>query len=255
MGINREQVVKVAMYDYTVPGDVTGLSAAYSAYKVADPTTLGDWTTFNVEKANQMLDAAGLKKGGDGIRVLPDGTRMSYELQVVSGWSDWVSACQIVAQNLKAIGLDVTVKTYDFSAWFDKVQKGDYTMSIGWSTNGATPFNFYRGQMSNRTFNAIGTASGENWHRYVSTKADELLNQFAGTSDVAKQKEIALELQKTFADEAPSIPLFPGPSWYEYNTTRFEGFPTKDNQYAVGSFFGQKTPEQLIVMTTVKPKQ
>ena len=74
------------------------------------------------------------------------------------------------------------------------------------------------------------------------------------TADAAKQKDIAAQLQQTFADEAPALPLFPGPDWYEYNTTRFTGFPTKDNPYAVGSFFNQGTPEQLIVMTTIKPK-
>jgi peptide/nickel transport system substrate-binding protein len=159
-----------------------------------------------------------------------------------------------MAQNLKALGFEVSVKTYDFSAWLDRVQKGEFDMSIGWSTGGATPFNYYRGQMSAATFKDIGTVAGENWHRYKSEKADELLNQFAATSDEAEQKAIAEQLQQTFAAEAPAVPLFPGPSWYEYNTTRFEGFPTKDNPYAVGSFFHQGTPEQLIVMTTVKPK-
>ncbi len=253
MAINRKQIVTVAMYDYTKPADVTGLSEAYPNFKIADPSSLGNWTDFDVKKANDMLDAAGLKRSGE-TRTTADGTPLKYEINVVSGWSDWVSAVQIIAQNLKAVGIDATVKTYDFSAWFDRVQKGDFDMSIGWSTGGATPFNYYRGQMSQRTFKPVGEVAGENWHRYVSKKADDLLVQFAGTSDAAQQKQIAEQLQRTFAEEAPAVPLFPGPSWYEYNTTRFEGFPTKDNPYAVGSFFNQGTPEQLIVLTTVKAK-
>ena len=31
---------------------------------------------------------------------------------------------------------------------------------------------------------------------------------------------------------APSIPLFPGLAWGEYNSTRFKGFPTAENPYA-----------------------
>ncbi|HEY0604730.1 MAG TPA: ABC transporter substrate-binding protein [Herpetosiphonaceae bacterium] len=254
MAINREQIVKVAMYDYTKPADPTGLSDAYPNFKLQNAATVADWTTLNVEKANQLLDAAGLTKGANGIRNKPDGTPMTYEINVVSGWSDWVSAVQIIAQNLKDVGIEATVKTYDFSAWIDRVQKGEFDMSIGWSSGGATPFNYYRGQMSASTKKDIGAIGGENWHRFASAKADELLNQFAGTADPAQQKAIAEQLQQTFAEEAPAIPLFPGPSWYEYNTTRFEGFPTKDDPYAVGSFFNQGTPEQLIVMTTVKPK-
>ena len=44
-------------------------SHGYAAWKVADPSKLGDWTTYNADKANQMLDAAGYKKGADGIRT------------------------------------------------------------------------------------------------------------------------------------------------------------------------------------------
>ncbi|HEX6291217.1 MAG TPA: ABC transporter substrate-binding protein [Herpetosiphonaceae bacterium] len=254
MALNREQIVKVAMYDYTKPADPTGLSEAYPNFKLKDAATIANWTTLNVDEANKMLDAAGLARGAGGTRMKPDGTPMQYEINVVSGWSDWVSAVQIMAQNLKAVGIEATVKTYDFTAWIDRVQKGEFDMSIGWSTGGATPFNYYRGQMSASTKKAIGEIGGENWHRYASPKADELLTKFASTADEAEQKQLAEELQKTFAAEAPAIPLFPGPSWYEYNTTRFDGFPTKDNPYAVGSFFHQSTPEQLIVMTTVKPK-
>jgi peptide/nickel transport system substrate-binding protein len=254
MALDRNQIVKVAMYDYTKPADPTGLSEAYPNFKVANAATLADWTTMNVDKANQMLDAAGLKRGSDNMRTGADGKPLKYEINVVTGWSDWVSSCQIMAQNLKAIGIDATVKTYDFSAWLDRVQKGDFDISIGWSSGGATPFNYYRGQMSQRSIRTAGEAAGENRQRYVSKTADDLLNQFAATSDAAQQKAIAEKLQQTFADEAPAIPLFPGPDWYEYNTTRFDGFPTKDNPYAVGSFFNQSTPEQLIVMTTIKPK-
>jgi peptide/nickel transport system substrate-binding protein len=254
MAINRQQIVKIAMYDYTKPADVTGLSEAYPNYKVKDPASLGDWTTFSVDKANQLLDAAGLKRGAGDIRTLADGKPMRYDINVVSGWSDWVSACQIIAQNLKAVGIEGAVKSYDFSAWFDRVQKGDFDISIGWSSGGATPYNYYRDQMSKRSLKPVGEVAGANWHRYVSTKGDELLNQFAATSDPAQQKQIAEQLQRTFAEEAPAVPLFPGPEWYEYNSARFDGFPTKDNPYAVGSPFGQGTPEQLLVMTSIKPK-
>ena len=253
MAVDRNQIVQVAMYDYTKPADVTGLSDAYPAYKVADPSKLGTWTTMDVDAANKLLDAAGLTKGADGIRTV-DGKPLKYDINVVTGWTDWVSACQIMAQNLKAVGIDAQVKPYDFSAWLDRVQKGDFDMSIGWSSGGATPYEYYRDQMSQRSIKPLGEAAGANWHRYVSKTADDLLNQIAATSDAAEQKSIAEKLQQTFSDEAPAVPLFPGPYWYEYNTTRFTDFPTKDNPYAAGSFFNQGTPEQLIVMTTIKPK-
>lgn len=254
MAINRDQIVTVAMYDYTKPADVTGLSDAFPSYKVADPSSLGNWTDFNVEEANAMLDAAGLARGADGIRTLPDGTPMVYDINVVSGWSDWVSACNIMAQNLEEVGIQATVQAYDFSAWIDRVQKGEFDMSIGWSNGGATPVNYYRGQMATTTVKPVGELSDLNWHRFGLPAADELFAQFAATSDAAEQKGIAEQMQQLFAENAPAIPLFPGPQWYEYNTSRFTDFPTEENPYAGGSPFGLGTPEQLILMTTVKPK-
>lgn len=252
MAINRDQIVKVAMYSYTKPADATGLSDAYPSYKNQSIVDAGKgWVTLNVEEANKMLDAAGLTKGADGIRTV-DGQPMTYDINVVSGWSDWVSACNIMAQNLKAVGINATVKSYDFSAWFDRVQKGEFDMSIGWSSGGATPLNYYRGQMATTKVKPVGETSDENWHRFGSADADKLLAQFAATSDAAEQKKVAEQLQQLFADNAPAVPLFPGPAWYEYNSTRFTGWPSKDDPYVVGSPFG--ATEQLLLMTSIKPK-
>ena len=249
MAINREQIVQIAMYDYTHPSDSTGLSDAYEKWKNADAAG-ADWVKMDVDKANELLDAAGLKKDGD-TRSTADGKPMTYDLNVVSGWSDWVQSCEIMAKNLSEIGIKAEVKTYDFAAWFDRVQKGDFDLSIGWSSGGPTPFNFYRGVMSSTTAKPIGELGSENWHRFTSPEADKLLDQFAGTSDEAEQKKIASELQMIYMENAPGIPLFPGPQWGEYNDTRFTGFPSEEDPYALLSTY--ESPERLFVLTTIKP--
>jgi peptide/nickel transport system substrate-binding protein len=197
-----------------------------------------------------MLDAAGLTRDGD-LRKTADGKAMEFDLNVVSGWSDWVQACDIMSRNLADIGFKVTVKPYDQTTWQTRVQNGDFTMSIGWSSGGPTVVNFYRGQMSSVTWNEIGTSSSENWHRFKSEEADTLLTQFASTSDEAEQRQIAVQLQQLFADLAPAVPLFPGPQWGEFVTLRFEGFPSEENPYAVLSTWDNT---RGIVMTTVTPK-
>lgn len=248
MAINREQIVAVAMYDYTHPADSTGLSDAAESWKVAEATT-AEWVTQNADGANALLDGAGLTLNGD-VRSLPDGTAMEYELNVVSGWSDWVQAVDIIAQNLAEIGIRATVKPYDQTTWQTRVQNGEFTMTIGWSAQGSTPFNFYRGVMSSETKVPIGESAGENWHRFASPEADELLARFAATSDEAEQLELVNQLQQIYADVAPAIPLFPGPQWGEFNTTRFEGFPSEENPYCLLSTYAA---ERLILLTTITP--
>jgi peptide/nickel transport system substrate-binding protein len=249
MAINRDQIVQIAMYDYTHPADTTGLSDAYDNVRDEEAANAG-WATYDVDAANEMLDAAGLAMDGD-VRKLEDGTAMEFELNVVSGWTDWVQSCEIMAQNLEDIGFKVTVQPYEQATWQTNVQNGDFTMSIGWATGGATVFNFYRGIMSSTTWREIGESAGENWHRFKLEEADKLLDDFAATSDPEEQKAIAVELQKLYAEHAPAVPLFPGPEWGEYNTMRFEGFPNEENPYALLSTFSN---EALLVFTTVTAK-
>jgi peptide/nickel transport system substrate-binding protein len=247
--VDREQIVAVAMYDYTHPADSSGLSDAFPAFKTDDDSTKGEWVTMDVDAANAALDAAGLTKDGDTRSV--DGTAMEYELLVVTGWSDWVASCEIMAQNLADVGIKATVTPLDYNAWYDKVTKGDFTMSIGWSDGGATPYSFYLGCMSSTTVKPVGTLSPQNWQRFGSEEADALLTQMAATSDIEEQKTIVAQLQELYNQNAPGVPLFPGPQWGEYITLRFDGFPNEDNPYAILSTYDN--PERLTVMTTIAP--
>ena len=61
-------------------------------------------------------------------------------------------------------------------------------------------------------------------------------------------------LQRTFAAEAPAIPLYPNPSWGEFNTRRFTGFPSAANPYADPSPNKTDRGETLLVLTTVEPR-
>ncbi len=247
--IDRDQIVTVAMYDYTHPADSSGLSDAFPAFKTEDASTQGEWVKLNVDAANAALDAAGLTKDGDTRSA--DGEKMEYELLVVTGWSDWVASCEIMAANLAEVGIKVTVTPLDYNAWYDKVSKGEFDMSIGWSDGGATPYSFYLGCMSTATVRPIGTLSPQNWQRFGSEEADALLDQMAATSDEAEQKTIVAQLQEIYNQNAPGVPLFPGPQWGEYVTLRFDGFPNADNPYAILSTYDN--PERLTVMTTIGP--
>jgi peptide/nickel transport system substrate-binding protein len=249
LALNREQICDIAMFGYTHPADATGLPDSFDSIK-DETAKAADWVAYDVDRANEMLDVAGLAMDGD-VRKTADGTAMEFELNVVSGWSDWVQSCDIMARNLEEIGFKVTVKPYDQTTWQTRVQDGDFTMSIGWSVIGATVFTFYRATMSTLTYNPIGTSSVDNWHRFKLAEADDLLNQFAATSDDAEQQTIANQLQQLFADSAPAVPLFPGPQWGEFNTQRFEGFPSEEDPYCLLSTWEW---ERGIVLTTIKPK-
>lgn len=247
MAIDRQLIVDIAMSGYTTPADVTGLSNYFKSWKVDDPGALGTWTDYNVKEANRLLDEAGLEKSG-GVRVLPDGTRMEYELDVVGNFTNQVTAADIIVQGLDAIGIKVTINPMDFGGLFQALMMGDFDMALFFS-GGVTPYAFYQGNMSAATYAPAGQpAYLGNYVRFVSEEADALLTQWASTLDPAEQKSIAAELQRVFAENAPTLPLYYQPAWQIYKTNNFTGFPTAEAPYAIGTGDSGNSNLLLVIM-------
>lgn len=254
MAIDRELMVDVAAFRYTHPADATGMSASYAAWLDSTAVAAGDWVRHDPARANAILDSLGFARGTDGIRRLPDGRPLRWEVLTVSGWSDWVRASQILVRGLRAAGVDASVRTYDFGAWFQKVQEGDFDLSMGWSIEGPAPWHLYRWLMSSATVKPLGQVSAGNWHRYSSPAADSVLTAFEAATDPAEQRRLSNAMQRIFVAEAPAIPLYPNPTWAEFNTRRVEGFPTAADPYADPSPNKMERGEILLVLTSLRPR-
>lgn len=251
--IDRERIVRIAMQGYTYQSPATGLTDLYKQYK--DPRLIdeiGDFTTHDVKKAAELLDEAGFRSGPEGMRVHPDGRPWRVDVNCVAGWSDWIIAGQIIVKNLRSIGIDATLRTYDFGAYFQRLRTGDFELSISWSTTGGPSlYTYYHRQMSTETVRPIGVDAEYNWQRFGSKEADDLLRQLARTSDPVLERKLALDLQRIFVETAPALPLFPGPAWGEYVSTRVTGFPTKENPYAPLAPY--RHPGYLLTLLELQP--
>lgn len=257
MSFDREKLIQIALQGKSAASDVTGLSAGYAAWKVADASALGDWTTLNLDKANQTLDEAGYVKGSDGVRTNPDGTRWAFELLMVNGFSDWLAVAPTLKENLESIGFEITINNYDPGQTFGKWFVGDFQMSLYFGIDADTPYTYYRNIMSSETFHPVGeqTGFGQNFWRVVVPDADEQLQIFATTGDVEVQKQAAIELQKIFADNAPVIPLWHAPTFYCYSDAQVGGWANEDNPFARVMPIGQNaSSEQLLQMVAWKAK-
>ncbi|MFN8531105.1 MAG: ABC transporter substrate-binding protein [Anaerolineae bacterium] len=254
MAINRDQISLIGEGGVVSPTDVTGLTGFYNAWKVADVSSLGDWTTYNPDAANQLLDAAGLTRGSDGIRVLPDGTRMSYDVMVLPA-PNWIADLQIASENLADVGIELNVvPNPNFPEWLQTQQTGNFDMIFSIVDGNATPFRFYRMTMSSELLAPEGTAAQGNYSRYSGGAADDLLTQFSSASSLDQEHQIVDQLQQVFASEVPAVPLVPLGGMGLINTTRFTGFPTTDNYYASAQPNPTFFADILVVLTTITPK-
>ena len=251
--INREQIVKIAMNDYTVPAHITGLSEIMNDWK-GNTSKYKDWTKFDINKSRAILNGIGYKINPKTNLIIDEnGNTIPFEIIVVSGWSDWLRAGQIISRNLKEIGIDANVRTYDFGAWFDRLRTGQFDLAIAWAEKGNTPYNMYRGLMASEYVKPVGESSDLNWHRYGNESIDSLCKKFIKTSNKEEIKDIILDMQKIFIKNIPAIPLFAEPNWGQFNSTRFTNFPNKNNPYAALS--PNNMPEALLVLVELEPVQ
>ncbi|MEZ0076442.1 ABC transporter substrate-binding protein [Planotetraspora sp. GP83] len=247
LALDRQRMIDIAVWGKSAPANATGLPAG--PYKDwIDPAVVQEgasWVGHDAAKAGALLDEAGLKKGADGFRALPDGTPLKLSIIVPTGWNDWISSSQCVADNLKEVGIRVELKTIAYETWTDSTYQGRFDLTLGSAERTATPFEFFRGMMSSATYKPVGTASALNVQRYKNAEADKLLADFAATPDLATQQALSKQLEALFSREAPVVPLYEQPDWGLYNTQRVTGFPTEKDPYAPLTL--QSTPSTFLV--------
>ena len=55
-----------------------------------------------------LLDEAGyVDVDGDGMREMPDGSKIEWKAECPMGWSDWNASLEILCESAKAIGLNI----------------------------------------------------------------------------------------------------------------------------------------------------
>jgi len=184
--------------------------------------------TYDLEKAKKILDDAGIvDTDGDGIREMPDGTPLKgFTIRVPYGWTDWMMMCDMMAENMKQIGIEVTPEFPDFSIWWDQLQRGDYDMVMGWSAGPGFdhPWNVFRVVMDPRLQHPAG-----NWERYPNEGVIEYIDRIPKETDPDKLKSLYEALQETAMKDLPGIPLFWGAVWYEYSEDYWVGWPNEEN--------------------------
>jgi peptide/nickel transport system substrate-binding protein len=247
--IDRQQLYKVGESGYEPPANPTGLVLpSNQSFLNSNYSSLS--YSVDTAKSTQLMDGAGFTKGSDGIYVDKSGKKLSFTIDVVTGWTDWVTDCQIIATDLKAIGIDATVNALSFNAYFSALQMGNYDMAVSWTNPGPTPYYLYNSLLNSQNTAAIGTAAASNFERWSDSTTDQLLNQFATSADPSVQKQAIDGLQKVMVEQMPSIPLVFGATWNEYSSAKFTGWPSASNPYAAPAPFN--FPDSEVVVLNLK---
>lgn len=178
---------KEAINDFVGGGNGTLLSSAMlptlKEYYVDLNDTYG--TTANVEKAKELLAEAGFSDGFDLEITIP----AEYEFHMQTG--------EVIVEQLKAVGINATIKAIEWSTWLDEVYGGrKFAATITALTCDMTP-----GYLMSR----FQTDSKKNFINFQSAEYDEIYAKAQAALDPEEKAGYYKELQKILCDEAGSV--------------------------------------------------
>ena len=229
--INYPLIAQTAMSKYSVPANSSLIipGGGENQFYNADQVKANGWS-YDPAKAKDILEnQLKAKKGSDGVYVLPDGTRLGpWQARTPLGWTDWQTAINIVVQNGKTAGFDLSEDYPEAGVVTNKIQSGDFDLNL-WYIAGqspATPWQRFRDMLDNRGVPANGTNAFWDYNRFSEPEALPLLDK-AAAANPSEAKQYYDKLDALFMKGIPGIPLMYRPNeFYEFNTSVWTGFPT-----------------------------
>ncbi len=152
----------------------------------------------DVAKAKSLLDAAGIAAGADGMRG-------KLRLLLNAARAPFVTAAQIIKENLKEIGFDVEINALENSVMLQKVfTDRDYDLTLqSFVSSGDPAIGYHRIYITTKPGTNNTNASG-----YSNPKVDELLTKAAVTPDQKARAELYKEVQVILAEDMPTLILY-----------------------------------------------
>jgi len=208
--------------------------------------------TFDVSKATSTLESAGYTKGSDGIYKNAAGKRVSMTIQVITGYSDYISALQLMQEQLKAAGIELNVTQVALAAFGVARAQGNYDILIDAVYGGPGPFYLYNLMFNSALSAPVGKTASANFVRYQNPAVDALLAKLGATdqTDTAAVKTLCGQIQAAVVPDLPYIGVAQRVDMSEYSTKKVTGFPTKSDEYAFSNVWA--SPDVGIVARRLK---
>ena len=255
MSIQRQLLIDIAAFGQGEPSRyASGVSPQFKNW--VDPVSTEKYLpfmTFNPQLAANRLDKLGIvDHNGDGWRELPSGKPLTLSLLTPYGWSDFNTTALLVSEMLGRIGIHVVPQECEYSRFVQRLTEGDYQIALTNYPEGSTPFKYF-----DTAFNSDYQAPQYPryaMHFYQNPEIDHLLSQFPLTTNAYQRLAIIRQLNRITASQQITVPLYNTVQFYQYNTSRFEGWFNEENPVASPLAWPQ-VPERLLHVLALRPKQ
>ncbi|HEX6524688.1 MAG TPA: ABC transporter substrate-binding protein [Streptosporangiaceae bacterium] len=209
----------------------TGLTLPTFQAWSAPVTSMTNSATADAATAQQTLEKAGFTKGSNGF-FAKGGRTVSLTIVDPAAYTDYAQDDALVAQQLKAAGIDATFEGLSVDAWNADVADGNFQLTMHWANAGITPYNMYDNWLDSSL--ATGANATGDYERLKDPTVDAGLAKLAGDQTTAQQTTDLVPLEQYVAQNLPIIPTTTASEWFEYNSQHYVGWPTQQNPYETG---------------------
>jgi peptide/nickel transport system substrate-binding protein len=156
--------------------------------------------SYDPTKAKALLEEAGYPDpDGDGPQP-----RLHLSLKMSNNEFNRLQS-SVIQQNLRAVGIALDVRTYEFATLYADVLKGNFQLfTLQWVGGAVADPDILR-----RVFHSSQVPpAGFNRGYFRDARVDRLLDDAAVTTDEARRRGLYAEVQRIVAEEAPYISLW-----------------------------------------------
>ena len=153
--------------------------------------------------ANKLLDEAGFPRGADG-------KRFPLRLFWAAGRDYEGRGAEIIKDNLRDLGIDVTVQTFDRASFTDRVfRQWDFDLAMQLFTTGPDPTIAVTARYHTKQILKVPFVNGMG---YSNPEVDALFDTEFKEADTAKRTAMWRDIQKILMHDLPALPLFELPA-------------------------------------------
>jgi peptide/nickel transport system substrate-binding protein len=213
--VDLDRIVKSAFQGAALPGS-TVVPSPYDIWHWNPPDDVK--FKFDLDKAGQLLDEAGYKKGADGKRTLPNGKPIGTLRLFARSESEFsVNIMDFFKEWLADLGIDAKVTAMDNSKLGDVILTGEYDVfQWDWYVEPDPD-----GILSDFTCAQRG-GNNDSW--YCDKAYDALYTAQNGETDHDKRVEIVQKMQEQLYKDAPYIVVAETTQGQAVRTDRFACF-------------------------------
>jgi len=247
--LNRQEMSDKATYGIMKPASQTGLKLPVMDKLLPDTYQGKDTVTaYDPAQANQMLDAAGYKKGPDGKRSNPDGSPINLTFSVQAGFIDYQAMADVIARDYNAVGIPTKVVASAPDSVDAQKKSGDFQMMFEYLNGGCTIATNLGSKLATNQIPKPDTIL-PNVQRWSDPATDKLVAELGATTDPAQEKSYVGQLVDTMMTKLPVTSLLYAPTRIIYRTDKAVGWPSEQDPYA------HPTDNRLLILTHLRPAQ